>query len=274
MARLQVLAASTLLVFSIVFGALAQGGGCPDNDCKNCQNFIDMLNKKIDNVKDVVAKSGNPEAQKAFDEAVALKDEAVKLLGENKPVEAKAKAREAMKLLAKALSLANGSNCNNGCANFIKNLGEKIAKSEALINASKNDEAIKLLAEAKVKYEKALALQKDGKNTEAMQEAQAAHKLLSQALRLVNKGNCDNCNNGCDNMEKMAVEKLADAKAAIDANPTGSKIAEAKTVYTEAETHLKNGQTLKAAGKTTEAMAEFRTAKQLAMKTVILAKVK
>ncbi|MBN1984303.1 MAG: hypothetical protein JW795_22455 [Chitinivibrionales bacterium] len=271
MIRMQSVILSSLLVFAIIFSSFGQGGGNSNNN--ECKNFLDMLNKKIERVKEVVTKSNNAEAQKVLDEAIALKDEAVKLLADNKPVEAKEKAKEAMKLLAKALSLANGNNCNNGCENFLKNLAEKIAKAEVLINASKNDEAIKLLAEAKLKYEKAMVLFKEGKTKEAMQEGQAAFKLLSQALRLINKGCCDK-DQMCNNMEKMAVEKVADAKAAIDANPTGSKITEATAAYTEAQTHLTTGQTLKAAGKTAEAMVEFRTAKQLAMKAIMLAKIK
>lgn len=252
------LAGIFLVAFTFIVPAFSQSEECLDK-------FIKRLGERIEKATVVVNNSGNEEAKKALAEAVALYDKGVELKNQGKIKEAWTELKASSKLVAKALSLANGNNGCHGCIdNFIKRLGEQIEKAKTVVGQSNNDEAKKMLEQGIVHYEKGVELKNQNKIKEAWKELRASAKLVAKAMHLVNGNN--GCHGCIDKWIKNTEAKIAQAKKVVDPSTND----EAKKILAEAVTHYEKGLELNKAGKVKEAKAELRKAMILANKAIKL----
>ena len=252
---LKYVAISSIILFTFIMPALSQ---CDKCDCKGLDNFIAKLVERKAKVQELVTKANNKDAQALLDQAQPKIDDA-KALVQKEAKKARELARDAMKLVAKAAALVGNGNCDNCNASIekgLENLDKKIKQVEAKVGT--NQEAIKLVSQAKEHLKNATTLAADKQLNKAWNEIKEGSKCICNAMKLINDNGC----NGCGKMIEKVKTAIEKTQAEIDASQSPKK-AEAQQKLTEAQNMYDSAVAKQNAGDKAGAMKDIREANRL-----------
>jgi len=167
-----------LLVFSGGFSSIASAQSSDE-----AAQTIERLNRTIEQVKDLVESFRNDLARQLVIQAVRLRDEAVTALHNGELIKARTKVNLAFSLLKKATELALAIPVRR----LQSQLEELLQRADHFVLGSCNQQAERLLQEAKSFRDKALNGVSAGQIQEAAEHYRVAMQLAYQAMDIVNR---------------------------------------------------------------------------------------
>lgn len=167
-----------LLVFTVGFSSIGSAQSPSD-----AAQTIERLNRTIDQVKDLVESFRNDRARQLVIQAEQLRDEAVTALHNGELIKARAKVNLAFALLKKATELTLAVPVRR----LQSQLEELLQRADHHVLGSCNQQAERLLQEAKSFRNKALNGVSAGQIQEAAEHYRVAMQLAYQAMDIVNR---------------------------------------------------------------------------------------
>ncbi|MCH8018349.1 hypothetical protein IH785_00720 [candidate division KSB1 bacterium] len=214
-----------VLAFSVSFSSI--GSAQSPNDAAQT---IERLNRTIEQVKDLVESFRNDLARQLVIQAEQLRDEAVTALHNGELIKARTKVNLAFSLLKKATELALAIPVRR----LQSQLEELLQRADHFVLGSCNQQAERLLQEAKSYRDKALNGISAGQIQEAAEHYRVAMQLAYQAMDIVNRTtdvNRDRIKN-----ERVKFENLSERARELVEKCNGDHARQARQVFQNAIT--------------------------------------